>query len=352
MQTQKVVLYVFRRKRKERLALYNRGEGPDEMLYGYNHLDPQRFLSIAIEGNDTQWTWWHRFHYPVEVQISRVVGMGFSLHILLDNWRQIQCADIIIATVDSCGLPVAMLKFLRILKQPVIYISQGLSDRFETTSPKSWKLILFRNIYSKFLNSIDRILVLGEGAVQPLVKHLSIKPEKVSFIPFGIDREFWTLDKSQTVRDYILSVGSDLARDYNTLLNAIGNYPLQIVTRLPVLGRENQQVTVSSNFTDIELRDLYRQARFVITPLQDVAQPSGQSATLQAMACGKAVILTETKGLWDSKRMRHLENCYFVKPNDSESLRFANARTAIERFYSSEQFAVSLEHEIKKVLST
>ena len=35
---------------------------------------------------------------------------------------------------------------------------------------------------------------------------------------------------------------------------------------------------------------------------------------MQAMACGKPVILTLTKGLWAPKIFKNLENCILVKP--------------------------------------
>ena len=33
-------------------------------------------------------------------------------------------------------------------------------------------------------------------------------------------------------------------------------------------------------------------------PLEDAIQPSGQSVALQAMACGRSVVLSRTRGLW------------------------------------------------------
>ena len=36
--------------------------------------------------------------------------------------------------------------------------------------------------------------------------------------------------------------------------------------------------------------------------------------TLQALSCGKPVILTLTKGIWAPKIFNNLENCLLVKP--------------------------------------
>ena len=37
--------------------------------------------------------------------------------------------------------------------------------------------------------------------------------------------------------------------------------------------------------SDLELRDLYRNAKVTIVPLKNSLQPSGQSVTLQSMSC-------------------------------------------------------------------
>lgn len=361
------VLFVFRRQRRERLQRYVEGHGPDEMLYGLNHLDPRRFQVDYIEGDDAWWSWTHHLCYPVEWLIARRLGMGFALHIALENLTKLRQAHVIISTVDTCGLPIAMLKGWGRLETPLVYISQGLSDRLSQFPPSSLNTRLFLYLYRRFLLAAERILVLGEGAVEPLTQALHQEPGQVFCLPFGIDDRFWTPGKDAS-EDYILSVGSDPARDYDTLLKAVTREPLIIVTRLPISAESRRpQVRVASAFTDIELRELYRRARLVAIPLRDVAQPAGQSATLQAMACGKAVILTRTQGLWEPQQMRHLENCYLVEPGDVSGLQQAirylierpeeaerigeNARHTIEKRYRSDQFAASLVNHIQALLS-
>ena len=99
--------------------------------------------------------------------------------------------------------------------------------------------------------------------------------------------------------------------------------------------------------------------------MRDIDQPSGQSASLQAMACGKAVVLTRTRGLWEGKYMRDRENCLLVRPNDPEELRKAmgfladnpaeaerigrNARRLIEERYTSREFAAMLGRHVEEI---
>ena len=96
-----------------------------------------------------------------------------------------------------------------------------------------------------------------------------------------------------------------------------------IVTKLKTnLQNDNFEVVSASknkpSFSDAELRTLYNNSKVVVVPLKQTYQPSGQSAVLQAMACGKAVILTETFGTWDINFFKHNYNIIFIKPNDKK----------------------------------
>jgi glycosyltransferase involved in cell wall biosynthesis len=103
----------------------------------------------------------------------------------------------------------------------------------------------------------------------------------------------------------------------------VGDLPLHIVTTmaLPLDGRANVKVTTTH--TSTELRDIYSGSRFLVIPLHDRSQPSGQSTALQAMACGAATVLTRTRGWWGETHLRDGENCVLVPPGRVDALRDA-----------------------------
>jgi glycosyltransferase involved in cell wall biosynthesis len=76
----------------------------------------------------------------------------------------------------------------------------------------------------------------------------------------------------------------------------------------------------TQELTDSEVRTLYQRAKIVVVPLRETLQPSGQSVALQAMACGKPVVITRTKGLWSAAHLHNWENIIFVKPGDLQQL--------------------------------
>ena len=58
----------------------------------------------------------------------------------------------------------------------------------------------------------------------------------------------------------------------------------------------------------------------MVVPVKDVPQPSGQSVTLQAMATGRAVVLSRTRGLWAPAELRDGGNVMLVPPADPVEL--------------------------------
>lgn len=363
MSVRRKILFVFRRQRAHRLQLVEQRIGPDEMLYGLHAFDSSQYDTDFIEGDDQRWSLIRCLTYPFEYLVARVTMLGFALHITLENLQALRQADVIVSTNDSCGLPIALMKKLRLLKTPMLYISQGLSDRVVALSATPFLHRLIHHCYRTLLGQSECIIVLGEGAAKHLTEVFNLQPNQVQSVPFGIDAFFWQPSGEQAQGDFILSVGSDLARDYGTLLQAIDQESLRIVTRLSLSQAElKSKVEVGTDYSDIELRELYQQAKFVVTPLHDVAQPTGQSATLQAMACGKAVILSAIQGLWEAQYLRHMETCYLVKPGDVSELQKAmaylsahpaeatrigqNARRLVEERYTSQHFAQALERYI------
>jgi glycosyltransferase involved in cell wall biosynthesis len=129
-------------------------------------------------------------------------------------------------------------------------------------------------------------------------------------------------------------VGNDGRRDYATLVAAAAGLgaPVKIVTAraLPQPLPANVEHLCGSwhapAVTDAELRELYRRALAVVVPLEDAIQPSGQSVALQAMACGRPVVLTRTRGLWTGAEFLDGRDLLLVETGSPEALRQAIRR--------------------------
>lgn len=211
----------------------------------------------------------------------------------------------------------------------------------------------------------QRVVLFADSEREETIRSCGVSASQVHANAYGIDVDFWT-PGTAPVGDYILSVGNDGRRDYDTLVAAVAGTPwrTRILTRrpLPDLPAHVENLRGSwhaPTVTDEELRELYRGALAVIVPLEDSIQPSGQSVALQAMACGRPVILSRTRGLWTGGDMIDGSDLLLVEPGSAAALRAAmeslllnperreaigrNARQAVLRHGRIADFARRLE---------
>ena len=345
------IVWVYRRDRRRLLADWQRGDSSSEFFYGLVPLR-DRYRVGFVEGSRTPW--FRRPWYAAELVFVRRLGIGFALDVVLRHLRTLNRARVVVSTVDTCGLPLGFLKRRGVLRSRLVYISQGLTDRIQAYGPERRLARWCR----EFVAAADAHATLSAGAADALAGWLGMPSEGVRVLPFGVDHDFWH-DTTPAVPDArIVSVGSDPGRDYPTLLAAAGALPLHVVTRQTLTPPPGANVRVTHEHTSRELRDIYSRARFVVTPLHDRDQPSGQSAALQAMACARAVVLTRTRGWWGEDLLVDGDNCVLVRPGNVDGLRRAlhalwedpercrrigaRARATVERWFGQERFADAL----------
>ena len=280
--------------------------------------------------------------------VGMVVPLFFAKH------RKHLCnSGIVIATTNSLGLALGIASMLGVIKKRVILLEMGLL----AIDSGSWQRTLYRMVTRQlFLVSISRSeqRFLSEALRQP-----------IAYLPFGVDKEFWSPGKSGA-GDYVIAIGNDRNRDWETLVKAwnVSLPPLKIVTSLPVPSAPPNVEVVRGDWreevlSDQEVRELLRGARFVVVPLNETIQPSGQSACLQAMACAKAVILSDISGIWDRDLITNGQTVLLTPPCDASALaerarKLADdpalahrigiaGRTLIEEHFNSDAMARALE---------
>jgi len=334
------VVWVYRRSRRQWLDEWRRGERSGEFFYSLPTLSRHYRVGFVEDESRRPFLrpWW-----SVEWLLTRRFGMGFALDVALRNLSVLKRARVVVSTVDSCGLPLALLKRLGLLPGRLIYISQGLSDRVAEYGAQRWLSRRYRHL----LLGVDELVVLSAGARDGLAAWLRVPPERIRVLPFGTDCEFWrNTAPPATLGTRVVSVGSDSGRDYGTLLAAAADLPLHVVTRQPLPLHRYPDLVHSTDHSPRELRDIYSGAAFVVIPLLDRSQPSGQSATLQAMACGKAVIVTRTRGWWGEPFVRDGETCALVPPADVAAL-----RGAMRRFWSEPELCHRIGQRAREIVT-
>jgi glycosyltransferase involved in cell wall biosynthesis len=153
----------------------------------------------------------------------------------------------------------------------------------------------------RHLRQLDLVLATGRDQLTHLAQH--VDPDRLAYLPLGVDTGFFAPDPAVTpVSGRLLQVGSN-RRDFATLreayaLLAPSGASLQFVgcdeAGVPFAGVDG--VSVRPHLTDVELRDAYRQAEVVVLPL---LEGGSSNALNEALACGVPVVATDRPNLAD-----------------------------------------------------
>jgi glycosyltransferase involved in cell wall biosynthesis len=144
------------------------------------------------------------------------------------------------------------------------------------------------------------------------IENLGIAPEKIYLVKHFVDQLFWS--PRERALDMICSAGAEM-RDYPTFLEALRGtgIPCHIAAdhvRVDLFGfarrvdanafssMASPNVTIGRK-TPTDLRELYARSMFVVVPLARTDTDNGITVILEAMAMGKAVICSRTKGQVD-----------------------------------------------------
>jgi hypothetical protein len=361
------VVYLFRGGRAELLERIAAGVAPREFLYGYDSFVEAGWHTSFAEAAPGDSRWLRPSMRPLENAAAAFLGTSVAASNAAVHWGSIRRADLLLSTTDGNTLPLVALKRMGLLRGKVMAITQGVYESARTLERRPAGVWRLRQLASLLANA-SQLVVLGAGdeeALRCCMRQHRLPPIEV--VQFGADATFWTPADVPSV-DAILSVGSDHLRDFPTLLRAAGDLPLRIVTRLPLpTSLLTPHTTVNGDIDDLALRRLYRESRFVVVPIKDARRDSGHSVTLQAMACGKTVILSDTPGLWDREFLRDGETCRLVPPENPEVLRKVvrelwddplqadrigrNARRLIEERWTSAHFGRRLVQLASSLLS-
>lgn len=324
--------------RDSRIELLGRGEEvPREFFYGFLDLEHAGICAAMMSssgpiagfaGGAADW---------VERAIARLTGLGvrpFSARIA-SGW--LPGAKVVMSYTDGFSLSLG-LGFPRGGGRAILIGGfQGLCD-IEQRAPRAMRWPV-RRIIVRSLARLDHVFFLGPADRARAIETYGVTPERSSILTFGVDTEFWRPMPVQGDEDYVLAIGQDLSRDFDLLARAPGANPTLIITRNPVrVPPDASHIRISPggysdplSATDRDLRRLYNEATAVVVPLKDVYQPSGQSVTLQAMSCGRPIILSKTCGIWAPDLLKDGENCILVPPGDAAALGAAIGRVRSDR---------------------
>ncbi len=319
----KKISYFFLDGRKERI---NSGENfPEEMFYGYNYIS-RNFPNVhIIEAKKNLLRSYIQKYFEDKLSFLLELPIFFSYFLSFKNIYYFLTSSHVVLTnhrVATSTLPLIFFSKIFLRKPKISIFVMGIFKK----KPKT----IFRNKIKLFLinylfKNSDDIYFLGKEELDYAKLSFNKYANKLFYYPFSVDLEFWKC-KTNKKKNQILFVGSDGNRDFEFLYKLVSEMQgtefviLSDQVDSTKLNFSNCKIIKGSfanqGISDIDLRLLYSESWITILPLKNSIQPSGQSVTLQSIACGTPVLITKTQGFWDTDNFKDKEHIYFIENNN------------------------------------
>lgn len=304
------ILFVYSGGRTDK----NFTEFATDFFYGLNEFKQAGYKAEFIELNNLK-----NKKFDKLLTLIFQLPMYFLKAMSINNFSIMKKSKNIVFINETSFL--SFLPFIFILKyfhrKNIIFFPMGLFDKYKKGS------IITKSIIKFALKLATTILFIGKGELL-FSNNLNPKLANNSFyIPFSIDVHFWNYKKNKSKKlNNILFIGNDLNRDFNflyKLIESLSEFRFTVVTEYDQVSFDNlSNVKIISGSwrkgykTDIDIRSFYHNSDLVVLPLKQSMQPSGQSVTLQSLACGTPVLITKTEGFWDYSNFKNNQNIIFV----------------------------------------
>lgn len=233
-------------------------------------------------------------------------------------------ADVVFSTVDTVGIPLALLARAGVVRTPIVYAAIGLPERLEQLGNRGARR-LFESAYRR----LQTIVVYGWGEFDALRAWLGDDGSKVVFVPFGVDATYFTPQPDRPSEVDVISIGIDPRRDFALLIRLAERLPsrsFRIVTSLEharTFGSVPRNVAVETDVPFATVRERLASARSVVLPVHDNSYSGATTVLLQAMATAKPIVVSRTAAIARGYRLENGLNCRLVPPADLAALEAA-----------------------------
>lgn len=254
--------------------------------------------------------------------LRNVGGYGGDFASVLACRREIARADVVFSTVDTLGIPLALLRSSRaVARVPVVYVSVALLDRIGRLRGER-----MHRRYREAIGSVAAVVAYGHAEAEELRRWLEPlpSPPPVVFVPFGVDTEAFVPVSRRPDVD-VVSVGADPNRDFDALVRLARRMPgvtCRIVTtpdQAAVLGQA-PNVAVETGVPFHAIAHRLASGRVVVLPVHENSYSGATTTLLQAMAMARPIVVTRTAAIGEGYGFVDGEHCRLVPPGDDEAL--------------------------------
>jgi glycosyltransferase involved in cell wall biosynthesis len=330
------VAFVYPNPRGELAREVAAGNAPDTALLGQNHLAGFGIESFVYDSALRRVHATHGLAHRA-TWIAREATLPWEL----------RNADVVVTPLVNL-LPL----FARLQRRPrVLVLSYGTASLWARASGP--RRVLLR----ASLNAAAGVVTISEAGRDRVIRDVGVDATRVQSVPFGIDEAFWQAAPPAS-QGHVLTVGRDLARDYKTFAEALDGLPVRAVVVAKdenLLGvRLAPNVEVRTHIPLEELRQLYADAACVVVPMVRDGDPrgtesSGNTALLEAMACGRATVVTERASL---REYIYADATITTPPQDPSALRTAIQRLTNDPAETAALGAAARRHIVERHTTT
>jgi glycosyltransferase involved in cell wall biosynthesis len=298
-----------------------------------------RALHLAIARSDAEpWWWRHVDHRALSFDLDYVLLVDREGRprspLSLRFWRMAAGAVsalsrahregydyIFTSECDWTTFIVSALQTLRVFRRPRHVVVQFIMREKTASLASRAKYAFMKWCFS----SVALCICSARGECDYYARAFGWPRNRFVYVPFHTDPAFVDVPVDDACEGGNAVAAGRTFRDYETLLEAFDglDYPLTIVGYRPRSAdrRIPASVTIHQQLPLADLTRLIARSSIVILPLQQLQISIGQSVLLQAMAMGKAVIVTRVNGTVDY--VEHMRTGVFVPPGDSSAIREA-----------------------------
>lgn len=232
-------------------------------------------------------------------------------------------AEVTMAIFESEGHGVAAARRVRrALRRPagppLVIIACWLADLARSGTPRR------RRLYRWLYGGVDRVVVFSPNQAATLTSLLGIDPSRIAVVRFGVDLD--ELDTITTADDGgVVAAGRDRGRDWRTLAAAAtgSGWTVDLITRPSQTAGLDlpPEVTLAGVLDRRGYLERLGAASVVVVPTEIREYPTGQTVLLEAMALGKACVVTDTPAM--ASYVDDGRTAVLVPPHDPVALRTA-----------------------------
>ena len=217
---------------------------------------------------------------------------------------------------EHVGLPLAQGLALRPRRPGHVVIAHHL------TTPSKRRLLRLPGV----ARAVDFFVVHSQTQVEALVADAGLPPEQVRLLPYGVDTAFWSADPIE--EDLLVVSPGREHRDHVTFAAAMDGLDARAFvtdgsSHSPAARRRvprDWPANIDRGSVGLsDLRELYARAAVVVVPLVPTDFPAGITVAVEAMAMGKAVVISSTEGLRGA--LADPDAVVMVPPGDVEAMR-------------------------------